>query len=36
MRAAKWTIRRRLAQRLVPKLTPGKHRYCVYVDGASA
>lgn len=32
MRAHKFTLRRRLADYLSPRLFPGKHRFCVLLD----
>lgn len=32
MRALPFTIRRRIADYLSPRLTPGKHRFCATLD----
>lgn len=32
MRALKFTIRRRIADYLSPRLLPGKHRFCALLD----
>ena len=32
MRALKFTIRRRIADYLSPRLAPGKHRFCALLD----